>query len=44
MILFDINHLFATVKWLQALLFNTNYSIPHDSFIYSQMVPSIAIL
>ena len=25
-----------TVKWLQVLLFNTNYSIQHNSFVFIQ--------
>ena len=28
------------MKWLQVLLFNTNYSIEHYSFVYSQIVQS----
>ena len=34
-ILFNCNHFFHTVKWLQLLLFNTNYSSQHYSFICS---------
>ena len=35
--LFNINCLFADrKKWFQVLLFNTNYSIQHYSFIYIQ--------
>ena len=33
-----------TVKWIQVLLFNINHSIECNSFIYSQMVPNIAML
>ena len=36
-ILFNINHSFDTVKWLQVLLCNINYSIPHYSFICTQL-------
>ena len=35
-----------TLKWLQALMFNSNYSIQHyiHLFAHSQVVPSIALL
>ena len=38
LILFNINQYWClqTVKWLQVLLFNTNYSIQHYSFICTQ--------
>ena len=42
-IIYNINICLYTVKWLQVLLFNTNFSIQYYSFIYTcEMVSSFA--
>ena len=37
MMMMMINHFLHTVKYFQTLLFNTNSSIKHQSFVYTQL-------